>query len=363
MNELNENRTNPRTEHTLKSRFLQHNDVWTAVALVFSFATVLILGFLARAHYSTRSTGLEPPTMTLSGESGTKEAAPLTAESSTPVVLYDSLAPNCPVEPPFTPTPGPNPTPVPPFFEGAIIYGTSYGGRSLEAYRLGYGPSPRAVIGGIHGGYEWNTVDIVSDTLSYFQQHQREVPPEVTLYIIPCSNPDGYVAGTDAVSGRMNGNGVDLNRNWGHQWQVTATHGTRPVNAGDYAFSEPETAYLRDFILNNGVELAIFYHSALGGVIFSGEERTKSATYELAEMLAPIIGYRHQPEGIPSQITTGDAIDWLSTQGVATVQLELTTHERVGYVEWQRNLAGIRAFLNWSLPRRVTAPRTEDVDE
>ena len=113
--------------------------------------------------------------------------------------------------------------------------------------------------------------------------------------------------------------------------------------------------YLRDFILNNDVELAIFYHSALGGVIFSAEDRTRSATYELAEMLVPIVGYRHQTEGIPAQITTGDAIDWLSTQGIAAIHLELTTHQLVDEGEWQRNLDGMRAFLNWSLPGPTTA--------
>jgi hypothetical protein len=59
-----------------------------------------------------------------------------------------------------------SPTAVPqPFFEGPFAYGYSLGGRPLLAYRFGTGPSVHVIIGGIHGGYEWNTVVLVSQML------------------------------------------------------------------------------------------------------------------------------------------------------------------------------------------------------
>jgi len=246
------------------------------------------------------------------------------------------------------------------FFEGPIQYGTSYGGRPLYAYRLGNGPSVRAIIGGIHGGYEGNTIDLVSDTLKLLQENPGMIPANVTLYVIPCANPDGVAAGTDAIKGRMNGNEVDLNRNWAYEWQPMATHGTRPVKAGSAAFSEPETAALRDLILGQNalgrkMEAVIFYHSAMG-VIFSGADRENSATFELVEELSAATGYRHNTEGIYGQITTGDAIDWLSTQGIAGAEIELTTHDKVNELEWQRNLRGIEAFLKWSPPETSPPP-------
>jgi hypothetical protein len=198
--------------------------------------------------------------------------------------------------------------------------------------------------------------------LKYFREHPSEIPDNVTLYIIPNMNPDGYAAGTDPVVARMNGRGVDLNRNWNYQWQMTATHGTRPVKAGDYAFSEPETAFTRDFILEHNIELAIFYHSAMG-VVFSGAERDKAPTYELTEMLSDVTGYRHQTQGVPGQITTGDAIDYLSDIGIPATEIELTTHDLIGPAEWQRNLDGIKAFLNWQIPNRTVIPPTLDAEQ
>jgi hypothetical protein len=233
-------------------------------------------------------------------------------------------------------------TPQPPF-EGPFSYGRSFGGRSLLAYRFGTGSSVRIIVGGIHGGYEWNTVTLISETLTYLQENPSLVPDDVTLYVIPCANPDGYAAGIDRDRGRMNGNGVDLNRNWGYHWQPVATHGARPVDAGAYAFSEPETAALRDLILARDVEAAIFYHSAMARV-FYGAERDQSATYELAQTVSEATGYPIAT-GVPRQITTGDAIDWMSAQGLAGIEVELTTHDGI---EWERNLQGLLAFLNWN---------------
>ena len=275
------------------------------------------------------------------------------AAPTTPAILPPTLTPTLPAmitydaSPTISPTTAPQfPTPTTqPFFEGPFTYGRSFDGRSLLAYRFGTGPSARAIIGGIHGGYEWNTVVLVSETLKYLQENPALVPDGVTLYVIPCANPDGYAAGTDRKNGRMNGNDVDLNRNWEYQWQPTATHGTYPVNAGVHAFSEPETAALRDFILGRDVRAAIFYHSAMARV-FYGAERDQSATYELAQVISEVTGYPIAAD-VPGQITTGDAIDWMSAQGLAGIEVELTTYEDV---EWERNLRGLLAFLNWTPP-------------
>ena len=227
------------------------------------------------------------------------------------------------------------------------VYGLSVEKRPLTAYRFGSGPIARALIGGIHGGYEWNTTALMSKTLEYLAEMPHLVPPEVTLYVIPLANPDGAAAGTDRVKGRMNANGVDLNRNWDYEWQPMATHGPWPVSAGAHPFSEPETAALRDFIVDRGIDAVILYHSAAGAV-FSGAGPDASQTVALARRLAEATQYRYAPEGIPGQVTTGDAIDWLSGQGIAAAEVELSTHEAL---DWEQNLKGIRALLTWDLPK------------
>jgi hypothetical protein len=241
-----------------------------------------------------------------------------------------------------TSTPTSAPTPEPPFSE-SFVFGRSFGGRPLVAYRLGNGPIARALIGGLHGGYEWNTTTLMSQTLDHLLAAPDLIPTHLTLYIIPLANPDGAAAGTAAERGRMNGNGVDLNRNWDYEWRPEATHGTQPVFAGSSAFSEPETAALRNFILDHAIDAVIFYHSA-GGVVFSGAGHDTSATVELAEWLADQTGYRYAPEGVPGQITTGNAIDWLTTHGIDAVEIELSTHEDL---DWEANLKGILAYLGW----------------
>jgi hypothetical protein len=314
------------------------------VALLAAFTAFKSLNtYRANPTQSASPTPLQPPVRT-----------DIPAEQPSPTLASPTILttprPNTPTiisltNTPVPPTPTATPLPLP---EGSFTYGLSFGGRELWAYRLGTGPSARAIVGGIHGGYEWNTVVLVSETLKYLQENPDSIPAEITLYIVPCANPDGYAAGTDPIVARMNGNGVDLNRNWDYHWQMTATHGTRPVFAGTEPFSEPETRALRDLIEEQGVEAAIFYHSALGK-IFSGADRTQSATFELAEMMSKVTGYPHALEGIPGQITTGDAIDYLSTKGIAAIEIELTTHEST---DWEQNLQGVLAFLNWTIPAR-----------
>ncbi len=312
----------------------------------FAWVIVAMIG-LAVSFVTIRS--INSPTSAVAPT--TADAVPLPAAPVT--ALSPTSAPPTPDAPAPTIPPTISPTPEPPqFFKGPFSYGTSAGGRPLHAYRLGTGPSVHAIIGAIHGGYEWSTAVLVSKTLEYLQDNPGLIPDTVTLYIIPCANPDGYVTGFGTLKGRMNGNGVDLNRNWDYQWQPTATHGTRPVDTGTGPFSEPETAALRDLILGQNVEAAIFYHNSLSR-IFYGAEPHNSATYELALAVSEATGYP-VAANIPGQITTGDAIDWMSAvKGLAGIEIELTTPDDI---EWERNLRGLIAFLEWSPPSSPPSP-------
>lgn len=231
--------------------------------------------------------------------------------------------------------------------EGPIVYGHSFDGRELKAYRIGHGPIAKAVIGGIHGGYEWNSMALVSAQLAKLRADPGIVPWQVSLYLIPLANPDGLSAGTNVLQARFNGNGVDLNRNWDYGWRRYATHAGERVSAGSGPFSEPETVSLRDFILERDIQDVIFYHSS-GALVFSGAERTNSRTVELARLLSRFTGYRYAPEGIPWDIITGNAIDWLTHQGINAAEIELSTHSSL---DWEQNWPALVAFLYWDLSR------------
>ncbi len=226
-----------------------------------------------------------------------------------------------------------------------FIIGYSIDSRPLVVHQLGNGSTKRALIGAIHGGAEWNTAELMTRMLDHLIANPGEIPGDITLYILPVANPDGLAAGR-SLAGRTNARRVDLNRNWDYKWRANAFYGQRPISGGKKAFSEPEARAMRDFILQAGITEVIFYHSAYPAV-FSGAGVTGTHTVELAQAMAEATGYPYRPEGIPGQLTTGDAIDWLTLQGVNAIEIELTTHTDI---DWLQNLRGLRAFLAWKPP-------------
>ena len=69
--------------------------------------------------------------------------------------------------------------------------GYSTGGLPIESYTFGTGTMRIAFVGGIHGGAEWNTILLAYTAIDYFGRHPKEIPPAVTVQIIPTANPDG----------------------------------------------------------------------------------------------------------------------------------------------------------------------------
>ena len=158
------------------------------------------------------------------------------------------------------PTQTATPTATVPYTDLRVL-GTSVEGREIEAYQFGNGPNHIILVGGMHGGYEWNTSLLAYKAIDHFQEYPDLVPDSVTLTIIPSANPDGQYLVTgkegaflpenvapDTAEGRFNANGVDLNRNWDCEWtEENVVWRRRVVSAGAEAFSEKETQILRDF--------------------------------------------------------------------------------------------------------------------
>ena len=245
------------------------------------------------------------------------------------------------------------------------IIGHSVEGRNIEAFTYQSAKSsPDAkhllFVGGVHGGYEWNTVLLAYSFMDYFEANPSFIGDNLVITIIPSANPDGVyrVTGkqgrftvadvsTDAkilASGRFNGNDVDLNRNFDCKWQAKGTWQTREVSGGTKAFSEPESQTIRDFIANYHPEAAIFWHSQSNGVFASQcGKGILPVTLDLMNAYSKASSYP-AIKSFDAYTTTGAADDWLSTIGIPAITVELQTHSSI---EWERNLAGIKAVLEY----------------
>ena len=235
-----------------------------------------------------------------------------------------------------------------------VALGSSAGGYPIESYVVGSGRHHVAVVGAVHGGYEWNTAVLAYRLLTYFVTYTDTLPAGITLHLIPVANPDGMVEVTgqpgpltalhvrgDTFAGRFNANQVDLNRNWDCFWQAEGVWRQEPVSGGQKPFSEPETQALRDYFQDTEFRVVIFLHSAAGLVAPGncGQEHRPSET--ASNLYGEAAGY--SVGGFTAYQVTGDAASWLASQDVASFTVELTDHEDI---EFGRNLSGLLELLN-----------------
>ncbi len=237
------------------------------------------------------------------------------------------------------------------------VYGTSVNGTELRTKTFGTGEKEILLVGGIHGGYEWNTITLAQRFGTYFSDNPSAIPEDVTITIVPVANPDGLqkVSTADGMSeitpnelaadttpGRFNANNVDLNRNFDCKWQPTSTWQDKEVNAGTAAFSEPEAAALRNLIIEKQPAATVFWHSASNGIYASYCEDGVLPNTELyGTIYSDAAGYPWF-ESFDFYEVTGDAADWMASVGLPAITVELKTHETI---EWEQNLAGVQALI------------------
>jgi hypothetical protein len=239
------------------------------------------------------------------------------------------------------------------------VIGKSVQGRDIDAYTYGTGPTRLLFVGGIHGGYEWNSVVLAYNFKDYLDSHPALVPKNISVTVIPSLNPDGMYKvtgkegpvsvadipkGIDTAQGRVNANGVDLNRNFACHWQSEAVWRSAPIGAGSAPFSEPESIALRDYIAAYKPAAAIFWHSQSGSVYSSEcDDGVLPQTLNIMQAYANAAGYG-KVESFDAYPVTGDAEGWLASIGIPAITVELTTHSDV---EWSKNIAGIAALLDY----------------
>ncbi len=160
-----------------------------------------------------------------------------------------------------------------------VVFGYSVDGRPLLADVLGADSAPRKIllVGCIHGN-ECAGRAIVAALM------RRPVPSGVQLWLVASMNPDGEAADT-----RQNAHGVDLNRNFPHQWSP----GGGPVYyAGPRPSSEPETRAAERLVERVKPAVTIWYHQHEDLVDMAGGDRGVARRYaQLAGLRATCLPF------------------------------------------------------------------------
>ncbi len=246
--------------------------------------------------------------------------------------------------------------------------GTSVQGRSIDAYTYGNGATHLMFVGGMHGGYEWNSVLLAYEFMDYLGANPDLIPRDISVTIIPSANPDGVfkVIGkegrftatdvpisSDESPGRFNANKVDLNRNFDCNWKPKSMWKNKTVSAGTAAFSEPESRAIRDFVLVTHPAAAIFWHSQANAVYASEcNNGILPATLDIMNAYARAAGYP-AVKTFDSYAITGASEGWLASIKIPAITVELKTHETI---EWSKNLAGFKAILQYYSPKTTPTP-------
>jgi hypothetical protein len=238
------------------------------------------------------------------------------------------------------------------------VIGKSVEGHDITAYHYGNGSKKILFVGGIHGGYEWNTALVAYELMDYLKANPATVPSNEQVTIIPVLNPDGLnkVVGTVGrfapadvsssadvqVSGRFNANNVDLDRNFDCNWKSSGVWQTKPVSGGSEVFSEPESKAVRDYVMSYKPDAVVVWYSAAGGVFASScNNGISPETNTITNIYAKASGYPAY-ESFDFYKITGDMVDWLAKNNIPAISVLLSTHTDT---EWNKNLAGIKALL------------------
>ena len=238
----------------------------------------------------------------------------------------------------------------------AFTLGRTDRGTPIEGVRFGNGPQKLLFIGGITGGYAPSTEAVARAAMDYFTIRPEAIPDSMTVIIIPLASPDTR-DDPGAFEGRLNANGVDLNRNWGCEWAADPSWSgqIRRGSGGSEPFSEAESRLLRDFILTESPAAAIFWYARANDGLVSpgGCGPAVLVSDDPAAIFAQASGYRSANFGdVPGAVVNGDATNWLDSIGIPAVSVLLPSFTTV---DWENNLNGMLALIDAYAGRPATS--------
>jgi murein peptide amidase A len=132
-----------------------------------------------------------------------------------------------------------------------FVFGTTALGLPIPAYRWETGGPEILVLGGVHG----DETEGVVCAYGLYRELGRGFPFRLNLTLVPAFNLDGVLA-----KSRLNGNGVDLNRNLPTKdWSPQAFNERYPP--GPSANSEPENQALTRYLAERSPRFVLSLHS------------------------------------------------------------------------------------------------------
>jgi carboxypeptidase T len=232
--------------------------------------------------------------------------------------------------------------------------------RTIWAVRISRNPDveetePRVLFTALHHAREPGGMMTLLYTMWYLLE-QYGTNDDVTdildhrdLVFVPVVNPDGYLYNEITVPAgggmwrknrRKNDDGsfgVDLNRNYGYKWGYDNTGSSASASNETYrgpsAFSEPETAALRDLCVARGFSLAVNYHSFANALIhpwgWSSTPPPDSTVYRRLASILTDKNYYDSGTGLETigYATNGDADDWMYGEQAAKPRMYSMTIE------------------------------------
>jgi protein MpaA len=133
----------------------------------------------------------------------------------------------------------------------AFVFGTTANGLPIPAYRWERGGPEILILGGVHGDESEGVVC----SHGLYAEFARDFRFKLDLTLVPALNLDGVLA-----KSRLNGNGVDLNRNLpSNDWNPQAFNERYPP--GPHANSEPENQALVTYLASRKPRWVLSLHS------------------------------------------------------------------------------------------------------
>jgi len=231
--------------------------------------------------------------------------------------------------------------------------GSSIDGRTIWALRIGKGTP--MLINGTQHAREWISAMVATCVADRLVRDYDKDPAirafvdSTELWVVPVVNPDGYQYSwsTDRYwrKNRRERHGVDLNRNFSVAWGGSGSSSNKrsEVYRGDYAFSEPETAALRDLAMREHFAAHVDFH-AYGQLLLypwnytatRAKDRDRYAAF--GDRMASAMFAQHETrytlmQGVQLYPAAGTMSDFMYGEGNAlSFTIELRPKGRGGFV-------------------------------